>query len=332
MTAQALQILESGHALDQLQAVSIHEAIQIFVQTKTSLATRQNYTTTLKQFFEFSGIAFTPDLHPSICPPSAMGRFALGWLESLTKRDEKSKERILNARTVNNKAMAVSSFFRWLVEVHNYPKNPIKAVFSPLKIKRKSTTQSLSRGEMVDLLAYGKAQHRQSEKKYRDYLLILFAFSLALRRSEIARIRIDDIGSTEHTPTIKIYRKGGQEEILPLPEQLASLVVCLLDTYPTTSHYLFRPVRNRATNDLEKPISTTGIFQIIRGMANTLFPDKKITPHSLRKSFVEISLNNGEEVSGIMNATGHSSVDMVNYYDGRDSLENNAIRGMAKFI
>ncbi len=48
--------------------------------------------------------------------------------------------------------------------------------------------------------------------------------------------------------------------------------------------------------------------------------------------FVELALNNGEDTSAIMNATGHGSVDMVNYYDGRDSLENNAIRGMAKFI
>jgi len=33
-----------------------------------------------------------------------------------------------------------------------------------------------------------------------------------------------------------------------------------------------------------------------------------------------------------INATGHRTVEMVKYYDGRDTLNNNAAHGMAKFI
>ena len=65
---------------------------------------------------------------------------------------------------------------------------------------------------------------------------------------------------------------------------------------------------------------------------------KNATPHSFRKSFIEMALNNNEDFISIINATGHSTVEMVKYYDTRDTrdtrdtLKNNAVHGMAKLI
>ena len=333
MSNTSLQAPSSGHVLDLGGDLSIEALLDDFLKSKhRSLNTQRTYKTALLQYLAFSRVSFASDLHPVSRNPSEMGQLMLDWLETLTIRDDQDKERIRNARTINNKAASVSSFFQWLVDVHSYPKNPIRAIYEPHKVKKKSTTESLSRGEIIGLLNYAKANHRASQKHYRDYLILLFGFGLALRRSELARIRIDDFGMTGNVPTVKVYRKGGEEEIQPVPGKLMALVNHFLESFPTKSHYLFRPVRNRATQDLDKPISTTGIFVVIRDMAATVLPGKNITPHSLRKTFVEIALNNGEDGSASMNATGWGSEGMLYYYDGRDALENNAIRGMGKFI
>jgi len=56
---------------------------------------------------------------------------------------------------------------------------------------------------------------------------------------------------------------------------------------------------------------------------------KRATPHSFRKTFIELVLNNLEDFIPIINATGHSTVEMVKYCD---TLKNNAVHGMAKLI
>lgn len=56
-------------------------------------------------------------------------------------------------------------------------------------------------------------------------------------------------------------------------------------------------------------------------------PTKKLTPHSLRKTFIELALDNGDDLIAICNATGHESVEMV-----RDRLKNNAINSLSGLI
>ncbi len=67
-------------------------------------------------------------------------------------------------------------------------------------------------------------------------------------------------------------------------------------------------------------------------MAFEIVPEKKITPHSLRKTFIELALDNGDNLISIANATGHNSIDMISYYDTRDKLKNNAINSLAGLI
>ena len=67
-------------------------------------------------------------------------------------------------------------------------------------------------------------------------------------------------------------------------------------------------------------------------MAFAVVPDKKISPHSLRKTFIELALDNGDDLISICNATGHGSVEMVKYYDTRSRLKNNAVNSLGGLI
>lgn len=71
---------------------------------------------------------------------------------------------------------------------------------------------------------------------------------------------------------------------------------------------------------------------MVKDLAFQVIPEKHITPHSLRKTFIELALNNKEDFISIINATGHSTVEMINYYDTRSALKNNAIHSIATLI
>ena len=91
--------------------------------------------------------------------------------------------------------------------------------------------------------------------------------------------------------------------------------------YEVHSEYIFCPIRNNSTKTLNKPLNTSYIYQIVKKSVSKVADGKKATPHSFRKSFIEMALNNQEDFISIINATGHSTVEMVKYYVSRDSLK-----------
>jgi len=103
-------------------------------------------------------------------------------------------------------------------------------------------------------------------------------------------------------------------------------------SFPSDNAYIFRPTINRVTKDITKPISVTAIFNIITKLANQVVSHKNITPHSLRKTFIELALDNGDDLISITNATGHSTVEMIKYYDTRSRIKNNSVNSLSKLI
>ena len=91
-------------------------------------------------------------------------------------------------------------------------------------------------------------------------------------------------------------------------------------------------MRNNTTKSLNKPLNTSYIYQLVQRVVSKVANGKRATSHSFRKTFIELALNNQEDFISIINATGHATVEMVKYYDTRDTLKNNAVHGMAKLI
>jgi integrase len=315
------------NALEAYGGLSMAEVVEAFTQTKNSEHTRRSYLNDITGFFKpLDGVFFLTDFFQ--IPYPQVVEQVKSFLQGSTKQDGLSP-RVLNPKTVNRKAYALSSFFGYLMLVYNYPKNPTKH-FIPLKTARRSTTASLSRAEVIDFLAFAKAEHRLSENKFRDYLILVFLFGLALRRDEVANLKWGDIDFQKSTANV--YQKGGSLKLLPLPVSIAYLLGEFKKLYGDTCPYIFRPVRNNRTKELNKPIRTEYIFAMVRKIAVQVVPDKNITPHSFRKTFIELALSNKEDFISIVNATGHATVEMVKYYDTRDALKNNAIHSIANII
>lgn len=308
--------------------LTMEQTIDEFLQTKRTEQTRRAYRSDLNQFFTGAEIGKLSDL--AVIPFHEIVSLINQHLEN-AKRVHLIEKTVLNPATVNRKAYCLSSFFKHLVNVYHYPKNPLEG-YQTLETDKESNTQSLSHGEIGELLKFAKDQHTTSKKAFRDYLIVLFLFAMALRRGEASKLKWSDIVNSEQ-PSIKFKSKGQKFRKLPLPHKLYGLLkeyqaVHRKDIYP----YIFTPTCNNVTKDFSKPLSTAQIFNVVECLGEKVVPDKPITPHSLRKTFIELALDNREDFIAILNATGHSHTDMIRYYDGRSKLKNNAIHNMGNLI
>ena len=181
----------------------------------------------------------------------------IGFIRWQEKRDPFTGK-VKNPSTVNRKAYALSSFFNYLIDVYGYTKNPIKQ-FNPHKIERKSTTASLTRAEAIDVLKFMQGKYRESERDFRNHLIIIFLNIFALRRNELVGLTWDDVGFWESS--INVYQKGGSTKLLPIPSNIMYYLETFKNTYPSTSAYIFRPTQNNTTKDLNKPFTTSYIYQ-----------------------------------------------------------------------
>jgi integrase/recombinase XerC len=306
-------------------SISIDNIIDEFVATKRSENTKRAYAKDLSDMFEYIGITELHEL--GIVQFHTLVTKLHEYLESKSIYDEETK-RIVNPKTVNRKAYSISSFFKFLIHTYEYPKNPL-GNYQSHKTQQRSNTPSLTGADVIDVISYFEEHHRKSQTKFRNYLAICCLAVLALRRNELVGLKWSDIDFEENS--VNVYQKGGTYKLLPVAPKLLKRIAEYRDKY---SHgpYVFAAVNKHANKSLKKPLTTQYIYQIVVETVFKVTNGKRATPHSFRKSFIEIALNNGEDFISIMNATGHSTVEMVKYYDGRDTLKNNAAHGMAKFI
>lgn len=332
-------ILDQNNAITQHgpeYQTPINTLIDSWLETKRSAQTRRAYRRDVVDFCVYVGMMTIGDLQ--VYPIPQLSHQILEWLKTQYQYDEHNIDKVLNPTTINRKAYAVSSWFEYLMAVYQYPKNPAK-IFTPLKTVKYSTTDSLTKLEYVSLLDYqknmyvtekGRAEFTslQSIKELRDYLMLAL-MSMSLRRNEVVKLRWSDIDSS--TPHLTVYQKWWSTKLIPLPSSIFELLMQLGQDKMTmwlVSDYIFSPIKNNSTGDLTKPISADYVFELIKKLAAVCWIDKKITPHSLRKTFIELALDSKEDYINIANATGHSTLEMIKYYDTRSKLEKNAVNNM----
>jgi len=321
-----IEIIKKSEVIENKASIELDDVLDAFLSTKRSKNTQRAYASDLVDLFEYLNIRSTKELG-EIAFHDLVGKIQ-SYLNSITKYDDKTK-RPINPTSINRKAYSFSSFFRFLIHSYGYPKNPLDQ-YQAYKVDKKSNTQSLTRAEVLDVINYYAKRHELSQTSFRDYLAICFLAVFALRRNELVGLKWSDVDFD--VQSINVFQKGGSYKLLPIPLNLLTRLKEYQLKYEIHSEYIFSPIRNNSTKTLNKPLNTSYIYQIVKKSVAKVANGKKATPHSFRKSFIEMALNNQEDFISIINATGHSTVEMVKYYDTRDSLKNNAVHGMSKLI
>jgi site-specific recombinase XerD len=140
---------------------TIAHIVQQFLHSKKSSQTQKAYFRDIHDFFSYIQVFDVTQL--KAYPIYELSSQVIAFTESYKKTDEYRTDRVLNPRTVNRKAYAISSFFEYLVAHYGYPRNPAK-VFTPYASPSKTSTDELSQEEFDAIRNY-VTEHINKEQK-----------------------------------------------------------------------------------------------------------------------------------------------------------------------
>ncbi|CAM2011589.1 tyrosine-type recombinase/integrase [Acanthopleuribacter pedis] len=299
---------------------SIHQLVSQFLGLQQSVHTKRAYRADLKQFTTH---LIKRDLsHDCLLKvsPRELHAESIAFLNRQTKRDPVSGH-ILNTNTLNRKRYCLASFFQYLHSVYGYPHNPIHGIKAYPK-QEASNTPILSAEEIRSLIKTLSERRSEGFSAFRNYLVIATLFHFALRRTELAGLRWDQLHPNPWHFAIR--QKGNRLKYVPVfPELMARLNEYRL--VAPEGEYLFSPAQNNRTKSLNKPLSTNSILNIVAKISTLYLGGKHITPHSFRASFICHARDLGLDDKTIMNATGQTSTRTLNYYDIRNRLRSNGV-------
>lgn len=296
------------------------EPLKQFLTGQLSPHTKRAYQTDVKLFLEYCNVTEKKLIKLN---SGEVYQNVIGYRNSISKIKD-GTDYIINATTVTRKLSSLKRYFEFLVKLGFYKSNPIEDIKSP-SVPIESTSESLTVSEI-------KAVFKQVNKNIiigiRDLAVLSLLFHCALRRSEIAKLIINDIKRDGEFTVIQFISKRNKTRQIPLkPEVLKAIKDYLHSTSRNLNSggFIFLRHSNNYKNvKLDQPLSPEAIYNLVKKYVKQINIDKTISPHSFRHSSVTIALDNGSTYRDVMNLTGHSDSRLVKRYDRGDKLKNNA--------
>ncbi|APT92872.1 hypothetical protein CPHO_08225 [Corynebacterium phocae] len=150
------------------------------------------------------------------------------------------------------------------------------------------------------------------------YALLAMLILMGTRVGETCALDIADIEQAHGELLITLRRKMGHTDIITVPARVQAALQPLLDR--RSSGAVLRHEGRR--------MSTARARYLVSSIAEQAECQQKITPHSLRRSFVTLARDLGVSDEDIMAMTGHADVTMIDYYD-RGRRQRGGVAGMA---
>jgi integrase/recombinase XerD len=195
--------------------------------------------------------------------------------------------------------------------------SPAEHVRRP-KIDAESTTLGLDRTELSAFIAQGAAGSPT------DHALACLLGLLGLRVSEACSLNIEDLSTERGHRTIRFIGKGSKTALMPLPPRVArtlDLVAGERSSGPL--------LRTRAGNRLNRHAAS----RIVRRLAKAAGITKRISPHSLRHSFITAALDAGVALRDVQIAARHADPRTTTRYDrAKGNLDRHASYIVSAFV
>jgi integrase/recombinase XerD len=219
--------------------------------------------------------------------------------------------------TVARRLSTLASFYRYRHVEGVLGRNPAANVRRP-KVDHESHTLGLDRNELGALLV------QAGMGTPRDHALIALLALNGLRISEALNADVDDLGVDRGHRTLRIVHKGGKRVTVPLAPRTATAI----DLY--VGERSGGPIFVGATGER---LSRHAADRTVKRLARRAGISKRISPHSLRHSFITAALDAGVPLRDVQEAASHADPRTTMRYDrGRQSLDRHATYVVAAFI
>ncbi len=219
--------------------------------------------------------------------------------------------------TVARRLSTLGSFYRYCHVEGILERNPAANVRRP-KVDVESRTLGLDRNELGGLLV------QAGLGSARDHALISLLALNGLRISEALGADIESMGMDRGHRTLAIVRKGGKHVTIPPAPRTGRT----LDLYISerTSGPIFLGV-----NGLR--MDRYAADRTVKRLSKRAGITKRISPHSLRHSFITAALDAGVPLRDVQEAASHADPRTTMRYDrARQSLDRHATYIVAAFV
>lgn len=229
------------------------------------------------------------------------------------------QERRNSVGTVNARLTTIRTFYRYCAEEDLVVKSPAERLSVPRAQRDDSRLVGLSRLELSTLLQVAKTA---SPTKW---ALISLMGLLGLRVSEACSIQIENTrGESRGYRVLTLVGKGGKPATMPITVPVGRAIDACAG-YHNAGPLL---VRSDGT-----PLDRRTAYRWVHQLATKAGIDKPVHPHSLRHTFVTLSLDAGVPLRDVQSAARHADPRMTERYDrARGALDRHAAHYLSAYV
>jgi integrase/recombinase XerD len=218
-----------------------------------------------------------------------------------------AKGKLLALRTQGQKMMTLKSFTKFLKDKDYLLHDPGSRLKLPRKPKRLPKV-ILSTRDVKKLI---EAPDTHTNRGYRNRIILEILYDTAIRRSELAEIKINDLDL--NAGFIRIQGKGDKDRVVPLSERVCEL----------TRNYILsvRPCLIRDTdsgylllNRWGKKMDPNAVWAVVKRCTYLASLRKNVSTHTLRHTCATHMLRNGAPVRHLQEMLGHESLESTQLY------------------
>jgi site-specific recombinase XerD len=221
--------------------------------------------------------------------------------------------------TIARRLSTLSSFYRWAVREEWVTRNPATLVARP-RVANAAPAPVLGTHALSALLTAA------AEDGLRSGALVALLVFNGLRISEALGASARDLTTEGDRPVLRVARRGGTTATVPLT--------------PRTADALARYVGTRTDGPLfvtrtGQPLTRASAWRIVRKLARRVLPGQaeQLSPHSLRRAFIALSLDAGTSLRDVQDAAGHQDPRTTRRYDhSAPTLERHPTWALAAMV
>lgn len=213
----------------------------------------------------------------------------------------------LSPSTVRSYIRRWKAFFSWCFKEELIEKNPAKRLEFP-KVDEK-VIDTFSKEQIEQMFAVFDLS---TPAGFRDYVIIVFMIDTGLRRSEIARLTVEDVYETY----VSVFGKGSKERQVGIHPKVSNLLWKYIHKYRHPVNHdetaLFLSVGNGHAGYSFGRGGMQGLINRLK--AATGIDDVRLSAHTFRHTFACMYLDEGGDLFSLSRELGHTSVKTTERY------------------
>jgi integrase/recombinase XerD len=214
----------------------------------------------------------------------------------------------LSVQTQAMRLVAVRVFFKWLAKHHHVLYNPAAEIELP-KSPKQLPKHVLSAPEAEAVINQPDTTTRLG---LRDRAILEVLYSTGMRRQELARLKLPDLGLEGGTVMIR-GGKGNKDRVVPIGERASAwLIKYLEDVRPELA--LIPDTGEVFLLHTRKPLTVHWLSALVRKYIRQAEIGKTGSCHLLRHSMATLMLENGADIRYIQAILGHEDLATTQIY------------------